>query len=286
MTETVTGFPEVVGLTLNYRDAARTLRCISSLLGDGVAHVLIWDNSNDGGQSANELRTMLEDETRASVEVGSCNLGFAAGVNRGLAWIRTHFPSAWVLLINNDAVLLSGATSALASALSRMPKAVIAYPSIEHGGYSIGTAFYQRHFGLITVRRLPGSIPHASGCCQLMDPERLSDPWFDEEFFMYGEDVEFGHRLGVHRMLHVPEILVLHEGSASSGLGSLFYETRLVAAHWLLARKLARNRFEFGLFYCGRVFALTLRAALRAWRYRSWIPFRSLYAGWGVAHRR
>lgn len=276
--------PEVIGLILNYRDATRTVRCIASLLDDGISHILVWDNSGDDGASANTLRERLVHESRVSVETTGINLGFAAGVNRGLAWIHENFPKAWVLLINNDAVLLRGATDALADALKNKHEAAIAYPTIDHGGCHIGTVFYQRHFGLITHKQLVGSFPYASGCCQLLAPKRLSGSWFDESYFMYGEDMEQGYRLGKKRMVHVPSVWVRHEGSASSGIGSVFYETRMVAAHWLLAGALSRNRIDLGMLYVGRALALSARALLRAGRYRSLIPLRCLHEGWRLAH--
>lgn len=269
----------IVGLVLNYRDDERTIKCIGSLLDDGIAHVLAWDNSGDEGVSAEFIRTRLKQETRVTIELSSSNLGFAAGVNRGLEWIRKHFPHAWVLLINNDAILLAGATSAMAQALTSNPDAVIAYPTIDHGGQPIGTVFYQRHFGLYVKQRLPSSIAYASGCCQLLAPERLQGAWFDEDFFMYGEDVELGWRLG-NRMIHVPGVWVLHEGSASSGIGSPFYETHIVTAHWLLARKLARNRWEFRLLLLSRWCSLPLRSVLRALRGYSSIPLKSFWQSW------
>lgn len=268
--------PAIIGLTLNYRDAVRTVKCVRSLLEDGVPHVLVWDNSADEGASAAALRELLDGESHVSIEPSPANLGFAAGVNRGLAWIRARLPACWVLLINNDAVLLPGATVALAAALGNTAQAVIAYPTVNHSGHPMGTAYYQRHLGLITFSPLPGSIPFASGCCQLLAPERLDGAWFDEDFFMYGEDVELSWRLGPTHMVHVPEVWVKHEGSVSSGMATMFYETQLVASHRKLARKLARNRLELALLNVGRAFTLTLRALLRAWRYRSLAPIKSL----------
>lgn len=276
--------PPVIGLILNYRDAVRTDRCIRSLLNDGMAHVLIWDNSEDEGVSASTLRKLLNSEDRVTIEISPVNLGFAAGVNRSLAWIAAHFTGTWVLLINNDAVLLPGGLFALCQILSKTPVAAIAYPTIDHGGRLISTAYYQRHLGLITTNPLLGDIPYASGCCLLIAPERVPLPLFDEDFFMYGEDIELGYRLHKQRMVHVSEgVWVRHEGSASSGMGSPFYEARMVAAHWLLARKLAKNRLDQRLLYLGRAAALTLRAVIRGFRYRSRIPIESLWRGWRLA---
>jgi len=273
----------IVGLTLNYRDATRTLRCVKSLLSEGAVYVLIWDNSGDGGVSADSLQKKLEHETRVEVVRNSTNLGFAAGVNRGIALIKEQFDNVWVLLINNDAILLPGAMGSIVAALAKQTRAVIAYPDIDNDGYVVGTVYYQRHTGILSRKPLPGSLPHGSGCCVLIAPERIETKLFDEDFFMYGEDAELGARLGDCKMVHVPQTLVFHEGSASSGLGSEFYENRMVAAHWLLARKLAKNSGDYLLLIMGRLFALTLRGVLRALRYRSLIPLRALLHGWRTA---
>ena len=161
-------------------------------------------------------------------------------------------------------------------AMEAKPDAAVAYPSMQQDSVTFGETFYQRHFGLFTKKQLPGSIPYPSGCALLIAPERLELPLFDEDFFMYGEDVMLGARLGPQRMAHVPEMLIRHAGNAGSGQGSAFYEERMVAAHWLLARKLADNPLQATLMRLLRIPSLTLRATLRSLRYRSWIPLRSL----------
>ncbi len=134
--------PPIIGLTLNYCDASRTLTCVRSLLDEGATHVLIWDNSEDGGASADAMSKNLNQDSRVSIEHSSANLGFAAGVNRGLEWITRHFGISWVLLINNDARLLPGAIEPLAATLTRQLQAGITYPDIDHAGHIIGTIYY------------------------------------------------------------------------------------------------------------------------------------------------
>lgn len=274
----------VVGLTLNYRDARRTVRCVRSLLADGAAHVLVWDNSDDAGASAAQTAALLPD-ARVSVIVAVANLGFAAGVNRALAWLGAHHPGARVMLLNNDAELSSGALAALGAALDATPEAVLAYPRIRQAHGSTGTVYYQPQLALLTRRRWPLSVPHASGCALLLDPSRLPTPLFDEAFFMYGEDAELGMRLaaGGRVMAHVADELVRHDGSASSGAGSTFYEARMVAAHCILARRVARSRLAYGWLMGMRALVLPARAALRASRQRSLRPLRALREGWRLA---
>ncbi|MGQ9485101.1 MAG: glycosyltransferase [Desulfosoma sp.] len=112
----------IIGLTLNYRDANRTSRCVASLLADGATAVLVWDNSEDGSVSAEELHRRWAHDPRVVVQVSERNLGFAAGVNRGIEAILARWRQAWVMLINNDAVLYRGALSALTGALGGCPR--------------------------------------------------------------------------------------------------------------------------------------------------------------------
>ncbi|GAB6068647.1 hypothetical protein JCM13664_19670 [Methylothermus subterraneus] len=276
--------PPVIGLTLNYRDPELTRRCVESLLSEEIEQVLIWDNSSDDGISASTLRKMLEDQPRITIHESPVNLGFAAGVNRGLAQIQERYPSAWVLLINNDAVLLPGSLKRLTEALVSHPDAVLAYPTIDHGGRAFGTVYYHRILALITTQALPGSFPYASGCCQLIAPERYPGELYDEDFFMYGEDVELGWRLGSSRMIYVPSAKVRHEGSATSRMGTSFYETRLVESHLRLIGKLASNRLDRGLLFLGRLLTLPVRTLVRTLRYRSLVPLKALVAGCRLAN--
>jgi GT2 family glycosyltransferase len=249
--------------------------------------VLVWDNSEDHGVSARELRQRWAREPRVMVEVSARNLGFAAGVNRGIEAILARWPQAWVMLLNNDAVLQRGALSTLASALNDQKRAVIAYPRVDHDGQVIGTVYYQRWFALLRFDRpWPGSFPYPSGSALLIAPERTELPLFDDDFFMYGEDVMLGWRLGAARMVHVPQVLVWHEGSASSRNGSVFYELHVAAGHWRLAHKLANNPADAALLLAGRCISLSARALIRAVRSRSLVPVLAFFKGLRLARQR
>lgn len=271
----------IIGLTLNYRDAERTSRCIASLLADGTAAVLVWDNSEDEGISAENLRQRWQAESRVVIQGEGHNLGFAAGVNCGIVAILQRWPESWIMLLNNDAIVQTGTLEALRCALENRPQAVIAYPQVNHNGRVIGTVFYQRHFALMSFdKRWPGSFPYPCGSALLAAPERGDLPLFDDDFFMYGEDVMLGWRLGSERMAHVPQVLVWHEGSASSKNGSMFYEFHTAAGHWRLAYKLARNQTDLMLLLIGRYLTLPTRAVLRSIRHRSFTPLKALFMSW------
>lgn len=70
-------------------------------------------------------------------------------------------------------------------------------------------------------------------------------------------------RLGAARMVHIPAVLVWHEGSASAAT-LVFYERFTAAGIGALARKLARSSLEHATLLAGRVLGLGARAAVRA----------------------
>lgn len=275
----------MVALLLNYRDAKRSIRCIDSILSQAVDHVVVWDNSADGGGSAQEIRSAYALDSRVIIHVSAENLGFAAGANRGLEACKRLDTDAWVLLINNDARLLPGGLSKLADALTANAGSRLAFPSINHAGRVSGWSYYHRWTGLLSVKPGKGYFPYATGCCLLIACDRVETPLFDEEFFMYGEDTELAWRWRnqAGAMAHVRETLVEHDGTASSGIGSPFYEAHMVAAHLILVRKLASNRMEASLLYASRVGTLLLRASIRSARFHSTVPWRALWHGMRIA---
>ncbi|UPG95681.1 glycosyltransferase [Luteibacter aegosomatissinici] len=277
----------VAAITLEFRSPSRTVRCVRAMLAEGVARVLVVDNSEDGGESAARLREAFVGDARVLVHVNPTNLGFARGVNGGLALLREEAWRGRVLLINNDATLVPGALASLGRTLDLEPRAALAYPEICHAGKSLTLVYYQRATGLLSPSPLAGSFPYVSGCCMLLSSQTAASDVFDETFFMYGEDVEFSYRLARHGrpVAFAAGAQVDHVGAGASGLGSVFYETHMVAAHVILARRLARRGFERGIFLSGRVVFLTLRASLRSLRYRSWVPWRALSDGWALGQR-
>ncbi|QNK00375.1 glycosyltransferase [Dyella telluris] len=278
----------LIGLLLNFRDATRSARCVRSLLDEGVPRVLVWDNSADEGVSASQLRDIFSSDPRVIIEVSANNLGFAMGVNRSIRLATERLGASTVLIINNDATLMVGALRALRGEAAARPQAAVISMDIDHAGTRGGVQFYQRLSGLLFARPVAGTFSYASGCCLWIDMRRVPLPLFDEAFFMYGEDWELGWRLRQMpgMWIHLPSLLVSHEGSASSKLGSTFYETHMVAAHLLLARRLGRSATEAVFLSATRLPVLLARAVLRSMRYRSLRPLRALGSGARLAWRR
>ena len=266
-------------ITIHFRKADLTARCIDSLLADGWAPVLVWDNSADEGYSLRALAARYAGEPRVQLVANQTNLGFGKGMNAALSELERRGHAGPLLLVNNDAEVLPGMRAALLAALPRdsIVPALVA-PRILQDGQVQGWLYYQRWLALVTRRPLPGSVAYLTGCCLLVRRVDNAAPLFDEDFFMYGEDVELSWRWRRQggALVLLEESWLHHAGSASSGQASAAYERFLVGSHWLLARKLADGLLQSVLMRLLRIPSLTLRAALRSLRYRSWIPLRSL----------
>ena len=190
--------PPTVGLILHFRGWEQTGKCLESLADDGITRLVVVDNSEDSGRSLKRLRRKADELTERGLEIvllePGYNLGFSVGVNRGLANIRSRFGAACVLLINSDATLQRNSHTPLRLALARYGGLVV--PDIcADDRCGLGLAHYQVKLGLLTKRRIPGSYEYFSGCCMLLSPELASAPFFDEDFFFYGDDIELGWRL-------------------------------------------------------------------------------------------
>lgn len=273
----------VVGLTLHFRTPAQTLSCLRSLHTEGIRHAVVVDNSEDGGKSLATIQAHLEElkasGLRIDVVTSERNLGFAQGVNAGLTRAVATRASS-VLLINSDARLERGALAALAQNLSNADVTIpLVRPQLGAPASSL-FGFYQRMFALVLRKYQPGCLRYPSGCCLLLRAEMALSPLFDKDFFFYGEDVMLGYNLHTRgaNVVECPSAVIVHAGSGSAKNGSLFYEYHLNRGHWLLARKLAKNRFETAVFLAARCVTLPLRATIRSMRFRSLAAWKGLLA--------
>lgn len=273
----------VTGLVLHFRTPRQTLVCLRSLCAEGIRRAVVVDNSEDDGLSASKMRHGLRELLSSGLNVvlipTEQNLGFARAVGIGLDYVAMTFGGS-VLLINSDAWLEKNALRVM---LPKLASAALVVPRVSNG--LVGTrsslfAFYHALFALILRHHLWGSTPHPSGCCLLVRADEVRPDLFDTDFFFYGEDAMLGfdlQRRGV-AVVDCPEAVVVHSGSASSKNGSVFYEYHMNRAHWLLARKLSRNTFEYTAFVLMRCVTLPMRALIRSVRLRSLVPWRGLLA--------
>jgi len=282
--------PTVCAIILDYFGSSKTIACLISLIDQGIQAAMIVDNSGDL-QANIQLQEALTEFRKREIPftiyqiVNSKNLGYAAGVNNALRWLEKNNPHRYYLLINNDAEATPGMLPNLLKFMQEHDRTAITAPMIiDIGQKKITYSWYHRFTGLMFSHRIIGTFSYITGCCLLVDQRIISGGLFDENFFMYGEDVELCWRLrrSGWEIECVKEATVFHEGVGSSRQGGYFYEYHMARGHILLARKLTKRRGEIPFLYIGRLLTLSARAFLRANRFRSMIPIMA----WSTALRK
>lgn len=240
----------VIIVTWNVRelalDAVRTLYV--DLAQSGLSHrVLVVDSASSDG---------TVDALRAAFPTLEClasdtNLGFAGGNNAGLRLLGfgadtppDQLPEA-VYLLNPDTRTHLGATRALYDALMSRPDVGVVGArlsfgdgSFQHSAFAFAglrqlwAEFFPLHWrlregafnGRYARARYEGKEPfevgHTLGATMMLKREViLQTGMFDEQFFMYCEEVDWSwriHKAG-WRILCVPQAHVTHLGGQSSG---------------------------------------------------------------------
>jgi len=276
-------------IILDYFGSSKTIACLTSLLDQGLDSVMVVDNSGDRQaniQLQEALNKFRHRELPFTIHhiTNQKNLGFAAGVNNALSWLEENNPHHYYLLINNDAEATPGMLPNLLKFMQEHFRTAITAPIIDIGQKKITYSWYHRFTGLMFSHHVIGTFQYLTGCCLLVDQRITSGGLFDENFFMYGEDVELCWRLrrSGWEIECVKEATVIHEGVGSSSQGSYFYEYHMARGHLLLAQKLTRQKWGFPFLFLGRIAVITARAILRAIRFRSIVPIMA----WSAALRK
>ena len=204
----------MIGAVVVDHDAGPLLAgCVRSLLDEGAAPVVVVENGT-AGSAAGALEGLAVDPVHI-VRPGR-NLGFGAGVNRGLAALAGESPPPeWVIVCNADLHVHPGALAALRQALESEPAWALAgpriftvegdvYPSVRNfpsftdaAGHALLALFNPDN--PFTLRYNPGTpegdvvtgAGWVSGSCFMARRSALEElGGFDEAYFMYNEDMD------------------------------------------------------------------------------------------------
>ena len=293
----------IVIVSYNTRD--ETLRCLDSVAANLPAdtEVVVVDNGSTDGSGAAIRRR----HPSVIVDEAGENLGFARGVNRGVA----RSSAEWILLLNPDTVVLPGSLeSLLAFAAAHPEHGVFGGRTLRPDGstdpsscwgapslwsltcFALGltTAFRRsRVFDPESLGRWDRDsvrvVPIITGCLLLISRanwDRLGG--MDERFFLYGEDADFSHRAraaGLSAVI-VPDAVIVHAVGGSTGSWGLKMCMVMAGKSTLLRLDWPRAKARVGLALLGT--GAALRAALErmtgregtwtvVWRRRrDWLP--------------
>lgn len=224
---------DVTVIIVNWNAGKLLRKCLDHLRQQSLppAQVVVVDNASSD-DSLLLLADMLEGPQRwqdlTLVPTGS-NLGFAAGNNHALK----HCTTEWVALLNPDAFAAPDWLEQLVAAAHQHPGAAAfgsrqlcheAPGTLDGTGdcYHVsGLAWRQHHGQTQTAAHLqPRDIFAPCAAAALYRRSAVADAGgFDESYFCYHEDVDLGFRLRLlgHNARYVPQAVVRHVGSATTG---------------------------------------------------------------------
>jgi N-acetylglucosaminyl-diphospho-decaprenol L-rhamnosyltransferase len=264
----VSAQPDVTVSIVNHENRDELLAALEALTVDGERRaglqLIVVDNASQDG-SAEAIR-----ERFPEVELVADGRRRGFGANHNLAMRRARGRVA--LLLNDDTVVLPGAIDALAGHMSEHPRAAVAAPRVvDAQGRArdsawplptpardlLGALTLGRALGAQSRGERPRRVGWAMGCALLVRRSAFLDVGgFDEDYFMYSEEIDLCARLAERGMeTHwVPSATVVHEGQASTG-GHASAER---------AVEMARSRRRYWGKHYGRGGAAVARAAVGA----------------------
>lgn len=244
-------------IIVNHNTLTYTQHCLSSI--QRVCdpqydyEVIVVDNASTDS-TVNQLRRAYP---WVAVIRNDTNLGFARANNQAMLVAQGDF----LLLLNSDTVILSHAVAAMAEALERDERVGIAgcqllYPdlSIQPCAGNFPTIYNLIRGGLPLIRQSRASYfirstsyYHAEqqpdwlmGACMMIHRRLLDEiGMFDEDFFMYGEDVDFCYRARRHRynIKYLPQGRIIHYDLGTTAPNRLAKFLRLRRGLLLFYRK-------------------------------------------------
>lgn len=219
-------------IVLNWNGADDTLNCVESLQQQTLRPEIIIVDNNSSDDSVERFEDHIKSQKKdAPILIkNSQNFGFAGGINTGLIYAKEH-NFEYIGVLNPDAIADKKWCRALVDELSTHLDCGIATGIMQRrDGKTLDTTgdFYTT-WGLPGPRNRdepvknapskPGEVFGATGGGAIYRAAIFDDiDMFDEDFFMYYEDVDLSFRaqLAGWKVRFTPEAIAYHKVGASS----------------------------------------------------------------------
>jgi GT2 family glycosyltransferase len=242
--------PNLSVLIVTYRSGPTLSRCLAALKAQTSTdyEVVLVDNDEPGaGDGAAETAAKADPAIRL-ISPGA-NLGFAAGNNLAAQAARGR----WLVMLNPDAYPEPDWLQRLTEAAARKPayrvftsrQLMDEDPSLLDGlgdvMFAAGAPYRGGYHRPDPQHIAEGEVFSPCGAAMMIDRALFLElGGFDETFFCYCEDVDLGYRLRLtgEPTLLVPDAVVRHEGSVSSGGPASSFAVRYGTRNrmWLLIK--------------------------------------------------
>ena len=228
-------------IIINYNTCQELQACLGSIRPDAASQVVVVDN----GSSDGSVEMVKWKYPWVSLHANRTNLGYGAAANRAIAGCTAQY----VLLLNSDTLLPTGAIEALGCYLDEHPQASIVGPRLVNADGTLQASCYPFptpldtflenstvavFLGRLIRRHIPGIrrlywrtwphdsarvVPWVKGAVLAMRREAFKAVGgFDESFFMYFEDADLCCRMkkAGWEIHFTPVTTIIHVGGAST----------------------------------------------------------------------
>jgi N-acetylglucosaminyl-diphospho-decaprenol L-rhamnosyltransferase len=232
-------------IILNYRRPDLLAACLHSLYAEPTrCRLRVWVVDNASGDDSAAM--VRRDFPQAELIEAPVNGGFSYGNNLALRQILTaDQPPDQIMLLNNDTVVPPGALDGLVNFLASAPDVGAVGPRLLLPDGSLDpacrrsfptpeVAFYRMsglarlfpshpRFGAYNLTHLDPlqqtDVDSVVGACMLVRRSVIEEiGLLDEQFFMYGEDLDWAYRIKQlgWRIVYYPAVTILHHKRAAS----------------------------------------------------------------------
>jgi GT2 family glycosyltransferase len=224
--------PRVTIVIVCWNSGAHLPRCLSNLSAQTYQDfdVILLDNGSTDG-SLDHIVVSYSDIDISIERLGS-NRGFAVANNIGARLARGH----WLALLNADAFPEPDWLECLLEAAEEYPNAFFSSRQIQVNAtnlldgegdvYHISGLAWRRNYGVpvYPIDEVEEIFSACGAAAMYLRQDFLDAGGFDEDFFAYQEDVDLSFRLRLLglRCFYIPQAVIHHVGSASTGKMSDF----------------------------------------------------------------
>jgi len=211
-------YNDITIIITSFRSDKKINKCINSI--DPRCKILLIENSNN---------TELKDEIEKKFKNVECiltgkNLGYSKANNLGLKRVKTKFS----LILNPDIILENSALEIFLSTASKLKNFALMGPITNQAND------FSDKSDLKTNE--PFEVENIKGFAMFLNMEKFnSDDFFDENFFLFFEEIDICRRLKIkNEKIYIdPKIKIYHEGAKSVD-ESIDYQVELTRNwHWM-----------------------------------------------------
>lgn len=262
---------KAVAVIINYNGGQYVEKCVETLLAQTYEDlkILFIDNASPEKDGLDIMHRLYDENTRVTIVANTTNKGYAKAANQGIR-VALSRDAEFVMIANPDLVFTPEYFSVLIEKLKEEKQIAAITGKIYKYDYkndkptdiidSTGLFMYKNRRiidngqGLVDEGQFnePIEIFGVSGACPIyrmkaLEDVKIMDEYFDEDFFMYKEDVDLSWRFNLYgwKCFYEPKAVAYH--GRGTGVARRFFSKEIFVNRKNLSafqKKLAlRNQF-------------------------------------------